>query len=233
MSKKLIYGTVIILIFIILFSSCKNQAVNQPIGNQETLEVERTRESPKDSCLEAIKEFNKQVEVSKNCNEKNKHWECVFSNAYEVKNNQVIRNSYTDTVNRKELDPIVTKGKEVESFCKDNLDVVWVKENITKLPVCENNKCVIKSMPICDQLRQEFSEKILELNYCNVAADCKIERFDCPFSCFRQINKDADLTKINRIIANYDLNCGFCEYKCPPPPKPEEILCEKNKCIAK
>lgn len=55
--------------------------------------------------------------------------------------------------------------------------------------------------------------------------------FACPFGCYGLVNKNEDLTKINKLTEKYFDKCPICVYDCPIPPSLQDISCKDNKCI--
>lgn len=82
-------------------------------------------------------------------------------------------------------------------------------------------------------LKEEIIDLLKKANYCKVDTDCLVlTEFWCPFGCYNLINKNTDLTEIREKIGkHYKFPGAGCKYKCPLPPKPEEVKCKNGKCI--
>lgn len=89
----------------------------------------------------------------------------------------------------------------------------------------------------CDELKKRITTLLNQANYCQKDSDCEIAAnipAGCPFSCYNLVNKNEDLLTIERLISKFQ---GSCEPHCPvqlqcaAPPKPEEIICQNNKCL--
>lgn len=83
----------------------------------------------------------------------------------------------------------------------------------------------------CKKLEHQIQSSITKLNYCSKDDDCVADgECLCPFGSYWLINKNADLSKINKQVKKY-LQCQRCEYECDNHPKKEHIKCKKKKCV--
>lgn len=86
----------------------------------------------------------------------------------------------------------------------------------------------IRSGLTCKRLEANIRAQIEQVNYCQVDEDCRIESFDCPFSCGSYANEEADIASIKEQVSSYHERCGRCEYVCIRPLNP---VCQNNKCV--
>lgn len=96
--------------------------------------------------------------------------------------------------------------------------------------------CVILSILGCNshadetrKMKAEIQNAIERVNYCSQDSDCKLADFNCPFGN-SLVNKNADLSKIKKMISKYENTYGTCIYDIVAPKK-EEIQCKAKKCI--
>lgn len=84
----------------------------------------------------------------------------------------------------------------------------------------------------CETLEGNINALIEKNNYCDVDADCILmDHMECPFGCYRLVNKNADLKEIKESMAKYFKKCMRCVYECLGFPKLDEIKCENKKCV--
>lgn len=92
-------------------------------------------------------------------------------------------------------------------------------------------KEVLKLEDDCEKLKRQVLALLSEKNYCNTSADCEMVSFDCPFGCYRLVNKNVDLALVREGVAKYRTRCPPCLYDCGFPKK-EEIKCSPDhRCI--
>ncbi len=79
----------------------------------------------------------------------------------------------------------------------------------------------------CGAMRMEIDELLEELNYCETKADCVAVNFDCPFGCWKFVNKNAETEKAQELVQEFTQTCMSCEYACGEKPEAE---CVNGKC---
>jgi len=83
----------------------------------------------------------------------------------------------------------------------------------------------------CDKLANELESLIEEANYCEQKMDCLIiEHSACELGPFILINKDTDLSDLQRGMAKYMTNCGVCDWAPLSPEQRETIDCIEGRC---
>ena len=76
---------------------------------------------------------------------------------------------------------------------------------------------------------QETAIQLIETNAsCNVAEDCTVERFNCPFECLTVINQQARDSVVSA-VNTYNKSCMMICPDCPKSP-PRKAQCINNRC---
>jgi len=83
----------------------------------------------------------------------------------------------------------------------------------------------------CSQLGQEMDTLIKQANYCEVDSDCIVISEVAP-RCFGLVNKDADITSIQRNSLQWqNLGCGKGSVSEQCVRAPNVLKCQENRCV--
>lgn len=97
----------------------------------------------------------------------------------------------------------------------------------------EEKPTVLPQPGSCEEFQQKINALIADANYCEVATDCVLQNYPCPFGCWKLHNKDADLSEIENKIDSFENKCTTCLYGCGLKPDPESFECMNNKCVVR
>ena len=82
----------------------------------------------------------------------------------------------------------------------------------------------------CWKMKQNIISALQKTSYCTHDSDCKAASdLHCPFT-YSLVNKNADLSKIKKMISKYENICGKCIYDIVIPNK-DEIKCNNKRCV--
>lgn len=88
-----------------------------------------------------------------------------------------------------------------------------------------------KGLGPCEKIAKKMTAAIEDMNECKTAADCVLLN-GCPYGCNNLINKNADMKDFAELRSEYRDTCGTCESACMRALRPEEIACEKGRCVS-
>ena len=104
-----------------------------------------------------------------------------------------------------------------------------------QLPSEEEFKKEGKPEPIfsddCDELTAELENLIEKANHCEQRTDCLIiEHSVCELGPFILVNKNADLSILQKGMGKYMINCGVCDWAPLSQEEKETMECIGGRC---
>jgi hypothetical protein len=85
----------------------------------------------------------------------------------------------------------------------------------------------LDSVENCDEFYLEIMKGMADANYCQRDEDCKIKSV---WFCHSIVNKNADLSEVNKNIRRYERYCSKLTVLCAEPPEQEDVKCLSNLC---
>ena len=82
--------------------------------------------------------------------------------------------------------------------------------------------------PTCEQRAQAVETLFATYNRCKQASDCQLVWPQCPFACYRAIERSR-MDEVFRKINEYQRHCPRCQYRCTLL-ESKEALCENGIC---